>query len=94
MDELILPTLWLLLVAPQLLLSMCVCGARARVGVFHGAFGVRGKYFPHLGRGDEGRLPDGVPFFIAENISSISKGGQVAARTLKKRNGGGLAKFF
>ena len=72
---------------------MCVC-VRARVGVFHGAFGVRGKYFPHLGRGDEGRLPDGVPFFIAENISSISKGGQVAARTLKKRNGGGLAKFF
>ena len=47
-----------------------------------------------LGRGDEGRLRDGVPFFIAENISSISKGGQVAARTLKKRNGGGLANFF
>ena len=60
--------------------------ARARVGVFHGAFGVRGKYFPHLGYG--------APFFIAENISSISKGGQVAARALKKRNGGGLAKFF
>ena len=95
MDELILPTLWLLLVAPQLLLSMCVCGARARVGVFHGAFGVRGKYFPHLGRGDEGRLRDGVPFFIAENISSISKKEDKSPQERSRSaTGGGLAKFF
>ena len=93
MDELILPTLWLLLVAPQLLLSMCVC-ARARVGVFHGAFGVRGKYFPHLGRGDEGRLRVRSPvFYCREHLQYIKRRTSRRKDAQEARRGEG-GKFF
>ena len=73
---------------------VCVC-VRARVGVFHGAFGVRGKYFPHLGRGDEGRLRVRSPVFLLQRTLAVyQKGDKSPQGRSRSATGGGWLSFF
>ena len=97
MDELILPTLWLLLVAPQLLLSMCVCVcARAR-GCFPWCVRRSGKIFSSFReRREETRAVSGTEsrFLLQRTLAAYQKGDKSPQGRSRSATGGGWLSFF